>query len=189
VGAQFSYVIFVLCVFFPRGFALFCNSFRCLCCFAVLLFAAFVVVPPGYYAKYLRPWVAAFGSGRGNLFVVDFDELEASAPQVMATVATWLGLAPFAFTAQEVYNSRQNRGVHSTEGKTGGKISGVAKADLGALALWSAGLPPDVAATLTAYFAKPNAELRALLGPTRAMAWTAAPAAAGAAPAVLLRPS
>jgi len=125
----------------------------------------------GYYAKYLRPWVAAFGKGRGNFFVVDFDELEANAPQVMTSVAAWLKLSPFAFTAEEVYNSRNNRGVHSSAGVTGGKITGIAKDDLGTLDQWATNLPHEVVKVLSNYYAQPNRELRDLLGDERTMAW------------------
>jgi len=115
--------------------------------------------------------VAAFGKGRGNFFVVDFDELEANAPQVMTSLSSWLQLSPYAFTAEEVYNSRNNRGVHSSAGVTGGKISGMAKDALGTLDQWSTNLPPEVVEVLSRYYAQPNRELRDLLGDARTMAW------------------
>ena len=118
----------------------------------------------------------AYGGARGNLLVVDFADLDRDAAATVGRVATWLGLAPHAFTAGEVFNSRKNRGVHAAspgaKAKTGGVISGVAKQQLGELGSWHAELSPGAVGLLREYYRRPNAELRALLGPERAMEWT-----------------
>ena len=124
----------------------------------------------GYYARYLRPWAAAFGGSAGNLLVVDFDALEADGAAAMATVASFLGLRPFNFSTGAVYNSRKNPGVHrpnsrvAREAKIGGVVSGVAREELGQLADWTTtALTPRAQSILRAYYAAPNAELKRLL--------------------------
>jgi len=121
----------------------------------------------GHYAKYLRPWVANFGGARHNLFIMDFAALESSAEGAagaMAELAHFLGLKPFAFTTGEVYNSRENRGVHTKKGLTGGVISGVPKEQLGGkLGSWTKLLPPDSVAALQGYYRRPVKELVELL--------------------------
>lgn len=84
----------------------------------------------------------------------------------MNTMAHFLGLPPFKFTAGEVFNSRKNRGVHSAAGKhsTGGVIRGLSKEKLGALESWSSKLGVDANAILRQYYSPCNAELAQLIG-------------------------
>ena len=111
--------------------------------------------------------MANFGGARHNLFIMDFAALESSAEGAagaMAELAHFLGLKPFAFTTGEVYNSRENRGVHTKKGLTGGVISGVPKEQLGGkLGSWTKLLPPDSVAALQGYYRRPVKELVELL--------------------------
>ena len=69
----------------------------------------------GYYAKYLRPWAAAFGHAQhgGHLLVLDFERIGGDGARVLEEVTAFLGLPPHAYDVGQVFNTRENRGVHA----------------------------------------------------------------------------
>jgi len=109
--------------------------------------------------------MAAYGNGRGNLIVIDFDKFEDDSSAVMHELNDFLGLRSFKYSVEQVFNSRKNRGVHATT------INGVSRGKLGDLDPWTASLGNDVVKALRTYFRPCNKELEKLLGSSRKMSW------------------
>ena len=116
------------------------------------------------YHLYLKPWFEAFPS---QLLVRAFELLVRSPQAMLAELVAFLGLPAHAFDTGLVYNTRVNRGVHSTAGysKVGGVAIGIATADAhnATRTPWASQLAQRERCTLEAFFAPHNAALRELL--------------------------
>ena len=134
----------------------------------------------GYYAKYLAPWFSAFPNKQ--IFVSDFSALQDDPSAVMETIARFLSLRNFKFDTRDVFNTRENRGVHGSadqdecKARVGGCISAVEKSKVG-LASWAKKvLKSSSYDALIEYYTEPNKQLSALLAKHGfpAMSWAPA---------------
>jgi len=138
----------------------------------------------GAYARYLRPWFAAFPSGQkggatggaiSQVLVLDYAALSSDPARALRRLCAFLGVDPaFAFDTSKLLNTRVNR----VTGPAGQKARS-ASSDLGTAALdketaleaagvagaftWGGVLTHGEEAALRRYFAAPNADLARLL--------------------------
>jgi len=115
----------------------------------------------------------AYGGDRGNILVIEFESFEADSLSVMTSINIFLGLSNHEFDVSQVFNSRNNRGVHGADSNAGigGVINGVSKNVLGKLESWSTSLSTAALAVLKKYFTSCNNELRLLLRGNPQIRW------------------
>mmetsp|Transcript_22175 Transcript_22175/g.28933 ORF Transcript_22175/g.28933 Transcript_22175/m.28933 type:complete len:331 (+) Transcript_22175:197-1189(+) len=122
----------------------------------------------GYYSKYLKPWVHSYGGPSKNLLIIDFNIFESNSNLIMNDISKFLNIKSKQYKVGEIYNSRDNRGVHKTPSssshkvKTGGYINGLSKDKLD-LNSWTNILPKTTYDLLANYYKIPNIELKQLL--------------------------
>ena len=107
-----------------------------------------------------------------QLMIGDFAILNSNPTGMMENITAFLGLSTFKFGVQQIFNTRQNRGVHfesshvgerSCSGKVGGCIHPLNRENFHEESWAYTTLTPEIRQALRDFYNIPNSELQKLL--------------------------